>query len=49
MRVLEGLVLDLCQGVQVNFVTCLFLRDCRGDEQQSRDRSSGLLEAVQIH
>jgi len=49
LRVLKGLALDLCKDIQINFVTCLFLRGCGRDEQQSREERSTLPEAVQIH
>ena len=35
LGVLKGLALDLCQGIQINFVTTLFLRGRGRDEQQS--------------
>ena len=38
LRVLEGLGLDLGQGVQIDLVTILFLRGCDREEEQSRCR-----------
>jgi hypothetical protein len=48
--VLEGLVLDLRQSAQIDFVAILILPGCERSEQQSHGaRSGGQPESKQAH